>query len=132
MRVVLLTHYFHPEVGAPQTRLLELAEGLSAGGHDVTVVTGFPNYPDGVVQAPYRGRRFQVERLGELRIVRTAVYPAPNRGVGRRLLNPLSFALTSIAGAARAGRADVVIVETPPLFTAAPARARPPRRRPPR
>ena len=119
MRVVLLTHYFHPEVGAPQTRLLELAEGLSARGHDVTVVTGFPNYPDGVVQAPYRGRRFQVERLGELRIVRTAVYPAPNRGVGRRLLNHLSFALSSIVGAARAGRADVVIVETPPLFTAA-------------
>jgi glycosyltransferase involved in cell wall biosynthesis len=119
VRVVLLTHYFHPEVGAPQTRLLELAGGLSEHGHEVTVVTGFPNYPDGVIQAPYRGRRFLVERLGALRVVRTAVYPAPNRGVGRRLLNHLSFALSSLAGAARAGRADAVIVETPPLFTAA-------------
>jgi glycosyltransferase involved in cell wall biosynthesis len=119
VRVVLLTHYFHPEVGAPQTRLLELAGALSERGHDVTVVTGFPNYPDGVIQSAYRGRRFQVERLGELRVVRTLVYPAPNQGVGRRLLNHLSFALSSIVGAARAERADVVIVETPPLFTAA-------------
>jgi glycosyltransferase involved in cell wall biosynthesis len=119
VRVVLLTHYFHPEVGAPQTRLLELAGGLSERGHEVTVVTGFPNYPDGIIQAPYGGRRFQVERLGALRVVRTAVYPAPNRGVARRLLNHLSFALSSLVGAAHAGRADAVIVETPPLFTAA-------------
>jgi glycosyltransferase involved in cell wall biosynthesis len=119
VRVLLLTHYFHPEVGAPQTRLLELAGALSDRGHEVTVVTGFPNYPDGVIQPAYRGRRFQVECLGELRVVRTAVYPAPNRGVGRRLLNHLSFALSSLVGAVRAGGADVVIVETPPLFTAA-------------
>jgi glycosyltransferase involved in cell wall biosynthesis len=119
VRVVLLTHYFHPEVGAPQTRLLELAGGLSERGHDVTVVTGFPNYPDGVVHAPYRGRRFQVERMDDLRVVRTAVYPAPNRGVGRRLLNHASFALTALVGAARAGDADVLIAETPPLFAAA-------------
>jgi glycosyltransferase involved in cell wall biosynthesis len=119
VRVLLLTHYFPPEVGAPQTRLLELAGALSERGHEVTVVTGFPNYPDGVIQPAYRGRRFQFERLGELRVVRTAVYPAPNRGVGRRLLNHLSFALSSLLGAARAGGADVVIVETPPLFIAA-------------
>jgi glycosyltransferase involved in cell wall biosynthesis len=119
VRVVLLTHYFHPEVGAPQTRLLELAGALADRGHEVTVVTGFPNYPDGVIQPRYRGRRFQVERLGKLRIVRTAVYPAPNRGVGRRLLNHASFALTALVGAARAGDADVLIAETPPLFAAA-------------
>jgi len=118
VRVLLLTHYFHPEVGAPQSRLLDLAGGLSRAGHEVTVLTGFPNYPDGVIQEPYRGRRFQVERRGALRIVRTAVYPAPNRGVGRRLLNHTSFALSSLVGAVRAGRADAVIVETPPLFTA--------------
>jgi hypothetical protein len=110
VRVLLLTHYFHPEVGAPQSRLLDLASGLSRSGHEVTVLTGFPNYPDGVIQAPYRGRRFQVEQLGELRVVRTAVYPAANRGVGRRLLNHTSFAVTSIAGAARVGRVDAVIV----------------------
>jgi glycosyltransferase involved in cell wall biosynthesis len=119
VRVLFVTHYFHPEVGAPQSRLLDIATGLAACGHEVTVLTGFPNYPDGVIQPPYRGRRFQRERLGAIRIVRAPVYPAPNRGVGRRLLNHLSFAATSLAGALGAGPADAVIVETPPLFTAA-------------
>jgi glycosyltransferase involved in cell wall biosynthesis len=119
VRVLIVTHYFHPEVGAPQSRLLDIATGLAARGHEVTVLTGFPNYPDGVIQPPYRGRRFQRERLGAVRVVRAPVYPAPNRGVGRRLLNHLSFAATSLVGAIGAGRADAAIVETPPLFTAA-------------
>ncbi|MGZ6708056.1 MAG: glycosyltransferase family 4 protein [Solirubrobacteraceae bacterium] len=118
MRVLFVTHYFHPEVGAPQTRLLELARELSRRGHEMTVLTGFPNYPDGVIPAPYRGRLLQVERLGDLRVVRAAVYPAPNRGVVRRLLNHLSFALSSVPASARCGPADAVVVETPPLFTA--------------
>jgi glycosyltransferase involved in cell wall biosynthesis len=118
VRVLFVTHYFHPEVGAPQSRLLDIAAGLAARGHEVTVVTGFPNYPDGVIQPPYRGRRFQVERLGDIRIVRAPVYPAPNRGVSRRLVNHLSFAATSMVAALGTGRADAAIVETPPLFTA--------------
>lgn len=118
MHVLFLTHYFHPEVGAPQSRILELAYELSDRGHEITVLTGFPNYPDGVIQAPYRGRRLMTERLGDLRVVRTAVYPAPNRGVGRRLLNHLSFALSSLPASAKAGPADVIVVESPPLFAA--------------
>jgi len=119
LRVLFLTHYFHPEVGAPQSRLLDLANALSRAGHEVTVLTGFPNYPDGVIQPAYRGRLFQVEHLEALRIVRAPVLPAPNRGVARRLLNHASFALSSIPASLAAGRADVVIVETPPLFLAA-------------
>jgi colanic acid biosynthesis glycosyl transferase WcaI len=119
VRLLFVTHYFHPEVGAAPTRILELAQELSSRGHEVTVLTGFPNYPDGVIPASYRGRRFQLEHLGNLRVVRTAVYPAPNRGVARRLLNHTSFALSAVASSGRAGRPDAVIVETPPLFTAA-------------
>src|SRR3954451_10498691 len=118
MRLLFVTHYFHPEVGAAPTRILELAQELSALGHDVTVLTGFPNYPDGVIPPSYRGRRRQVERLGDVRVVRTAIYPAPNRGVGRRLLNHLSFALSSLPGSAKAGPADVIVAESPPLFAA--------------
>jgi glycosyltransferase involved in cell wall biosynthesis len=118
VRVLFLTHYFHPEVGAPQSRILELAYELSDTGHEITVLTGFPNYPDGVIQAPYRGRRPMTEQLRDLRVVRTPIYPAPNRGVGRRLLNHLSFALSSIPASAKAGPADAVIVESPPLFAA--------------
>src|SRR5205809_978764 len=108
LHLLFVTHYFHPEVGAAPTRILELARELSAHGHEVTVLTGFPNYPDGVIREPYRGHLRQVERLGDLRVVRTAVYPAPNRGVVRRLLNHASFALSAIGSSRRAGRPDAV------------------------
>jgi glycosyltransferase involved in cell wall biosynthesis len=99
--------------------LFDIAVGLCRRGHEVTVLTGFPNYPDGVIDSHYRGRWMQVENFDCVRVVRTAVYPAPNRGVTRRLLNHASFALSSLAGAPRAGPADAVLVETPPLFVAA-------------
>ena len=117
-RVLFLTHYFHPEVGAAQTRILECARLLKDRGYDVAVQTGFPNYPDGVIPEPYRGRLLQTEDLDGLKVLRSAVYPAPNRGFAKRIVNHTSFALTSALTSRRAGRADVVIAETPPLFTA--------------
>jgi len=119
VRVLFITHYFPPEVGAPQSRLFDLASALGRRGHHVTVLTGFPNYPNGVINSDYRGRWFQIEELDVMRVVRTAIYPAPNRGVARRLLNHASFALSCIVSSRRAGSADAVVVETPPLFTAA-------------
>lgn len=119
MRVCFLTHYYPPEVGAPQARIEALARGLAARGAEITVHTGFPHYPAGEILPPYRNRPFQVEQDGPLRIVRTAVYPAPNRGFGRRLANHVSLCASALAGARLSGPADVVVVESPPLFTAA-------------
>lgn len=116
-----MSHYFHPEVGAPQARILESAQRLSARGHEVTVLTGFPNYPDGIVPEPYRGRLLMRETIGPLRVIRSAVYPAPNRGFARRLVNHASFAASSLLAGGLAARPDVIVAETPPLFTAAAA-----------
>ena len=118
MRVTLLTHYYPPEVGAPQARLSALARGLSRRGVEVTVHTGFPHYPDGVIQPPYRNRPWLTEGEDGVRVVRSAVYPAPNRGFGRRIANHVSFALSALLTAPAGGPADVVIVETPPLLLA--------------
>src|SRR5829696_8499243 len=118
MRVTLLTHYYPPEVGAPQARLSALARGLSRRGVEVTVHTGFPHYPDGVIQPPYRNRPWLSEEQNGVRVVRSAVYPAPNRGFGRRIANHVSFALSAVGTAPVAGPADVLIVETPPLLLA--------------
>ena len=120
MRLLFVTHYFHPEVGAAPTRILELAQALvrewtrSDGVNRLPELPGWCHRPG---RLPWEAAR--LEHLRGLRIVRTAVYPAPNRGVARRLLNHTSFALSALACAVRAGVADVVIVETPPLFTAA-------------
>lgn len=118
MRICFLTHYYPPEVGAPQARISALARELSARGAQVTVHTGFPHYPGGVIRAPYRNRPWMVERDGAVRVVRTAVYPAPNRGFARRILNHTSMSASALAGAGLSGPADVVVCESPPLFLA--------------
>lgn len=117
MRVVLLTHYFPPEVGAPQSRLAALASGLRARGVDVRVHTAFPHYPDGVVHFPYRNRLAQRDRAAG--VVRSGVYATPNQGFARRLVNHLSFAASALVTSPLTGPADVVVVESPPLFLAA-------------
>ena len=118
MHLLFVTHYFHPEVGAPQTRILEAARLLRERGHEVTVVTGFPNYPDGVIPEPYRGRILQTEDVEGIRVIRAWVLPAPNRGFARRIANHATSALTAMPASAKARRVDVVIGETPSLFTA--------------
>jgi glycosyltransferase involved in cell wall biosynthesis len=119
VRLTILTHYYRPEVGAPQARLSELAARLAARGVEVTVHTGFPNYPDGRIKPPYRNRLWQEEPEGRARVVRSLVYPAANAGFVRRLANHLVFAGSAVATARRAGPAEAIVVETPPLFTAA-------------
>lgn len=116
LRVMFLTHYFPPEVGAPQTRLFELAQRCSAAGVVVTVVTGFPNYPTGVIPLDYRGKWSMEEKLDGVRVLRTWVYATPNRGFVRRILNHLSFALSSLTAIRKVGPTDVIFVESPPLL----------------
>jgi glycosyltransferase involved in cell wall biosynthesis len=118
MRLRILTHYYPPEVGAPQVRLAALAQGLARAGAEVTVHTGFPHYPDGEIKPPYRNRPLRVERVDGVRILRSWVYAAPNRGFARRLANHASLATAALAAAPAGGPADVLLVETPPLLLA--------------
>ncbi len=118
MRLRILTHYYPPEVGAPQVRLAALAHGLAQAGAEVTVHTGFPHYPDGEIKAPYRNRPLLREQVDGVRVLRSWVYAAPNRGFGRRLANHASLAAAALAAAPAGGPADVLLVETPPLLLA--------------
>lgn len=117
MDILFLTHYFPPEVGAPQTRIFEIARRLQSRGHNIRILTGFPNYPTGVIPEPYRGHWLMREDFQGLSVVRTWVYATPNTGFARRLLNHLSFVTSSLTGIYAVGGCDVVITEVPPLFT---------------
>lgn len=121
MRLTFLTHYFPPEVGAPQARISALARALAERGLTVTVHTCPPHYPDGVIRAPYGNPLLQREERDGYQVVRSAVYPVANAGFGKRLANHLSFAGSALATAPRTPAADVVVAETPPLFLAAAA-----------
>ena len=121
MRLLFVTHYFHPEVGAAQTRILELAEALRRARPRRDRPHGLPELPRRRDPPPVpRPPLPASSACGGLRVVRTAVYPAPNRGVGAAAAQPRCRSRCSVAArrAGAPGRADVVIVETPPLFTA--------------
>ena len=120
MRFVLLTQYFVPEIGAPQTRLQALCRELVAAGHEVEVVTAMPNYPTGRIAEPYNGRLYVREQRDGIVIHRTWLIGAMGSGI-RRMLGYLSFALTCVAGLLRCRRPTHVFVESPPLFLVLPA-----------
>jgi colanic acid biosynthesis glycosyl transferase WcaI len=119
VRVLFLTHYYPPELGAAPARIAALARGLAERGVRVTVHTGFPHYPSGAIAPPYRNRPLAVAHDGPVRVVRSLVYPTPNRGFARRLADHAVFAAGALATASAGGPLDVVVAESPPLFTAA-------------
>jgi glycosyltransferase involved in cell wall biosynthesis len=116
MRFTILTQYYPPEVGAAQVRLLAFAAALQKKGHTVQVVTAMPNYPSGVIQPSYRGKIWHREVMHDVPLIRTWIYPATGRNVLKRLLNYFSFTVSSVPALLLVPRADVVFVESPPLF----------------
>ena len=123
LRVLILTHHYPPEVGAPQTRLSETAAFLRSRGHDVCVVTSLPSYPTGVIPPAYRGRMLCTELVDGIRVHRTWTYAKPGPSVRLRLANQLSFAASALAAAPLVGARDVILAESPPLFVGATAAA---------
>jgi glycosyltransferase involved in cell wall biosynthesis len=116
MKLVILTQYYPPEIGAPQARLSALAAHLVERGHDVTVLTAMPNYPTGKIFSGYGGVWKREMRDG-VRIVRTWIYPTQKADYVRRLANYFSFVLSSaLLGLPAFRSADFVMVESPPLF----------------
>ncbi|HNY12252.1 MAG TPA: glycosyltransferase, partial [Candidatus Wallbacteria bacterium] len=121
MRILFLTQYFPPEVGAPQTRIYELANKLMERGHDVRILTAFPNYPTGIVPEEYRGRFFAREEYKGIKVYRSYIYETPNSGFFKRLIAQLSFAFSSFLAFIRIKNEfhpEMSVVESPPLFAA--------------
>src|SRR5690349_9851382 len=117
MRVLLLSHYFWPEIGAPQVIHAEWIRRFLTRGHDVQVITGFPNYPSGLIHTGYKGRLYMREDYHGATIHRTATYAAPNTGAAKRLMNHLSCTLSAWTALPYLRPFDVIITEYPPLFT---------------
>jgi colanic acid biosynthesis glycosyl transferase WcaI len=116
-RLLVVTQYYWPEDFSAGVYIPELCEALAARGWTVEVVTGMPNYPDGVIRDGYRGRRDLVEERRGVRIRRRRFHSAA-RGDGaiRRGLSALSFELTARRESRRAAPPDVVLGFSPPVF----------------
>lgn len=117
MRIVILSQYFPPEVGAPQNRLYELAVRLQERGAEVTILTAMPNYPQMVIHKEYKGRWHVKEQMNGLTVHRSWIYASTSKGIAKRLLNYYSFVISSLfTGLFRLPKHDYILVESPPLF----------------
>ncbi len=116
MKILFITQYFHPEVGAASTRITDLANALAEMGHCVTVVAEFPNYPTGTLTKEYKWRLHRWEKLGPLHILRTFVIVSKRTNFFQRMALYISFMCSSILGGLLVPRFEVVIATSPPLF----------------
>ena len=118
MRVLFVSDNFPPESNAPASRLHEHARRWVRAGHQVTVITCTPNFPEGRPYPGYENHWHQVEQLDGIRVVRVKTYMAENRGFVRRTLDHCSFMASSVLAGAIEHRPDVVVATTPQFFAA--------------
>jgi colanic acid biosynthesis glycosyl transferase WcaI len=123
LRLLLVTQYFRPEVGAAQTRLAETVAGLNQRGFAVTVVAPPPSYPMGIVPAGYSRWRPARQRFDGADVIRLPAMIMPGPAMSRRLAGHATFAAASVASVGLAASHDVALVESPPLLLAVTARA---------
>lgn len=121
MKILYVSQYFPPEMGAPAARAAELAQHWSQAGHEVSVLTGFPNHPTGVVPPEWRSRLKRLtyhEKAGRVDVFRTWLWPLPNRKSHERMRNYASFCISAALRGLSLPRPDVIIASSPQLLVA--------------
>lgn len=94
MRVGFFSQWYEPEPG-PAALTAVTARALAARGHEVHVLTGFPNYPTGTLAEGYRQAPRMREVLGGVHVTRVPLYLSHDRSAARRLTNYASFGLSA-------------------------------------
>ncbi len=115
MHTLLVTNYYPPEIGGGAHLFYELAHSLTARGHEVTVLTGYPRYNVQDVPARYRRGLWLNETLDGVHVRRIRIPSLPRaskvaRGVEHFIVGLWLSALTGLSR-----RADVALVGSPPL-----------------
>lgn len=119
MKIAVYSHYFTPEIGAPSARIFDFAKEWIKAGHQVQVVTCFPNHPIGKLYEGYRAGLYMHETISGIEVHRHWTYVTPNKGFFKKTLGHVSF----VPGAAflsdrRLRRPDVAVATSPTLFAA--------------
>ncbi len=119
MKILYVSQYYPPEMGAPAARASELARHWVRAGHDVSVLTGFPNHPTGVVPPEWRARLRRLtyrETIDGVNVYRTWLWPLPNRKAHERMRNYASFCLSAALRGMFLPHPDVIIASSPQLL----------------
>jgi glycosyltransferase involved in cell wall biosynthesis len=117
MHILFISDNFPPEGNAPASRLYEHATRWVQTGHDVTVVTCAPNFPEGKVYEGYTNRWYVKNQLDGINVIRVKTYITSNEGFIKRALDYLSFVPPSIVVGLLQRKVDVVVTTSPQFFT---------------
>lgn len=118
MRILLLTQWFDPE---PTIKGLLFAKELERRGHEVRVITGYPNYPGGTLYPGYRIRWRTREVVEGIPVTRVPLYPSHDGSALRRIANYVTFAVSASVACLAGQRPDVAYVYHPPATIGLPA-----------
>ena len=94
MKILFISQWFDPE---PFFKGINYVKRLQRRGHDVQVLTGFPNYPNGKIYNGYKIRLWQHELIDKISVLRTYLYPSHDNSSVKRAINYLSFAFSGIS-----------------------------------
>lgn len=118
MHILFLTDNFPPEGNAPATRTYEHAREWVKLGHDVTVITCAPNFPEGLLFPRYKNKWYQREVMDGINVVRVKTYITANDGFTRRILDYISFGFMGCMAGLFQKRPDVIVSTSPQFFCA--------------
>jgi glycosyltransferase involved in cell wall biosynthesis len=118
MRILYLSQYFPPEAGATQTRAYEMAVNWVRLGHQVTILTEFPNHPSGIIPSSYKGKLYERTSLEGVEVLRVWIKASPKKNYFNRMLFYLTFMLNAIIAGLflTRGKFDLLYASSPPLF----------------
>lgn len=117
MKILFLTDNFPPEYNAPATRTYEHCKEWVKQGVEVTVITCFPNFPNGKVFEGYTNNWKQTEYIDGIKVIRVWSFISANTGTLKRSVDFLSFAITSFLSGLSV-RCDLIVATSPQFFTA--------------
>lgn len=124
MKILVVSFYFEPEIGAASARISNLVRSLKENGDQVDVLTCLPNYPEGRIFDGYRGHFSVKENRDGIDVYRYWTYATVSKGVVRRVLSMTSYAFTMWAFGFRRKKIrsyDRVIIQSPPIMVSASA-----------
>jgi glycosyltransferase involved in cell wall biosynthesis len=117
MKLLFIVDNFPPEVSAQATRTYEhCKEWAKDKTIDITIITCAPNFPQGKLYRGYKNKIHQVEYIDSIKVVRVWSYMTKNSGFFKRILDYISFAISSFL-IGLFYKTDVIIATSPQFFT---------------
>ncbi|NGU13351.1 glycosyltransferase family 4 protein [Clostridium perfringens] len=120
MKILVVTQYFWPE----EFRINDICKGLKEAGHDVEVLTGLPNYPEGKIYKGYSWIKKGVKEYNGIKIMRVPMIPRGKNSSMMLALNYVSFMVNaSLKALTLIGKKydRVFVFQVSPITSAVPA-----------